>query len=41
MDCSKIYRSIFTKNQLQELMTDFWFNHFNVSITCNHSKEFV
>lgn len=29
----KIIRAAYTENQLQELLTDFWFNHFNVSIT--------
>ena len=29
----KILRAAYSNNQLQELLTDFWFNHFNVSIT--------
>ncbi|MDB5250395.1 MAG: hypothetical protein JWQ40_4789 [Segetibacter sp.] len=37
----KIVRAAYTNNQLQELMTDFWFNHFNVSITKNNCAAFV
>ncbi len=37
----KILRAAYTKNQLQEVMTDFWFNHFNVSITKNQCAEFI
>ena len=29
----KIVRAAYSTNQLQEVLTDFWFNHFNVSIT--------
>ena len=29
---AKVVRSILTERQLQEVMTDFWFNHFNVYI---------
>jgi uncharacterized protein (DUF1800 family) len=29
----KILRSAYSNNQLQEVLTEFWFNHFNVSIT--------
>jgi uncharacterized protein (DUF1800 family) len=28
----KILRSAYSNNQLQEVLTDFWFNHFNVAI---------
>jgi uncharacterized protein (DUF1800 family) len=31
--CQKILRAAYSPNQLQEVLTDFWFNHFNVSIT--------
>ena len=27
---SKVVRSVLTERQLQEVMTDFWFNHFNI-----------
>lgn len=37
----KILRAAYTNNQLQEVLTDFWFNHFNVSITKNQSAEFI
>ncbi len=26
----KIYRAVYSRRQLQELLTDFWYNHFNV-----------
>ncbi|MCB1033637.1 MAG: DUF1800 family protein, partial [Acidobacteria bacterium] len=29
----KVLRAVGSKNQLREVMTDFWFNHFNVSLT--------
>lgn len=37
----KILRATYTHNQLQEVLTDFWFNHFNVSITKNQCAEFI
>jgi uncharacterized protein (DUF1800 family) len=37
----KILRAAYTNNQLQELLTDFWFNHFNVSLTKNQCAAFV
>lgn len=37
----KILRATYTNNQLQELLTDFWFNHFNVSLTKNQCAMFV
>lgn len=37
----KILRAIYTNNQLQEVMTDFWFNHFNVSITKNQCAQYI
>jgi len=37
----KILRSAYTNNQLQEVLTDFWFNHFNVSLTKNQCAEYV
>lgn len=39
--CQKILRAAYSENQLQEVMTDFWFNHFNVSITKNDCAEFI
>jgi len=29
----KIIRATYSNNQLQEVLTDFWFNHFNVALT--------
>jgi uncharacterized protein (DUF1800 family) len=37
----KILRAASTKNQLSELLTDFWFNHFNVSLTKRQSAVFI
>ena len=31
----KILRAIYSNNQLNEVLTDFWFNHFNVSLSKN------
>jgi uncharacterized protein (DUF1800 family) len=37
----KVLRAAYTNNQLQEVMTSFWFNHFNVSITKNDCAQFI
>lgn len=37
----KILRATYTNNQLRELLTDFWFNHFNVSLTKNQCASFI
>jgi len=37
----KVVRSVYAKNQLEEVMTDFWFNHFNVSLTNNQCRAHV
>lgn len=37
----KIIKAAYSNNQLQEVLTDFWFNHFNVSITKNDCAEFI
>ena len=29
---AKILRAVYSERQLQEVMTDFWFNHFNVYV---------
>lgn len=39
--CQKILRAAYTQNQLQEVMTDFWFNHFNVSFVKNDCADFI
>jgi uncharacterized protein (DUF1800 family) len=36
-----IMRAVYSNNQLQEVMTDFWFNHFNVSFTKGECAEFI
>lgn len=37
----KILRAAYSNNQARELLTDFWFNHFNVSLTKGQSAEFI
>lgn len=37
----KVLRAVYGKNQLQELLTDFWFNHFNVSLTKAQCSQYV
>jgi uncharacterized protein (DUF1800 family) len=37
----KILRAAYSNNQTKELLTDFWFNHFNVSLTKGQSAEFI
>lgn len=37
----KILRAVYSDNQLQEVLTDFWFNHFNVSLTKNDCGLYV
>lgn len=37
----KLLRAIYSENQLQEILTDFWFNHFNVSQTKGQSQPFI
>jgi len=37
----KILRAVYTRNQLREILTDFWFNHFNVSLTKNQCASYV
>lgn len=37
----KIIRAVYGKNQLHEVLTDFWFNHFNVSATKNQCALFI
>jgi uncharacterized protein (DUF1800 family) len=37
----KILRATYTRNQLQEVMTDFWFNHFNVSFFKGECAQFI
>jgi uncharacterized protein (DUF1800 family) len=37
----KLIRAAFSDNQLHEVLTDFWFNHFNVSMTKNQCARFI
>ncbi|MFM7710744.1 MAG: DUF1800 domain-containing protein, partial [Ferruginibacter sp.] len=37
----RLQRAIYSKNQLKEVMTSFWFNHFNVSLTKTTVTPFV
>lgn len=37
----KILRAMYSNNQLDEVLTDFWFNHFNVSLTKRQSTSFI
>jgi uncharacterized protein (DUF1800 family) len=36
-----ILRAVYSNNQLQEVVTDFWFNHFNVSFTKGECAQFI
>jgi uncharacterized protein (DUF1800 family) len=38
---NKVQRAVDSTNQLAEVLTDFWFNHFNVSITDLQVRPFV
>jgi uncharacterized protein (DUF1800 family) len=38
---AKILRAIYSERQLEEVMTDFWFNHFNVFINKDQDQYFV
>ncbi|MFZ1750374.1 MAG: DUF1800 family protein, partial [Saprospiraceae bacterium] len=37
----KIIRAVYSENQLHEVLTDFWFNHFNVFMGKNQCTQFV
>lgn len=37
----KILRAIYSENQLQEVLTEFWLNHFNVSFTKRTCSQFI
>lgn len=37
----KLIRAVYSENQLTEVLTDFWFNHFNVSVTDNQARIYV
>lgn len=37
----KVLRAVYSENQLREVLTDFWFNHFNVSTTSNPARPHI
>jgi uncharacterized protein (DUF1800 family) len=37
----KLVRAVESENQLEEVMTDFWYNHFNVSLTDNKARPYL
>ncbi len=41
MYAQKLLRAVYANNQLVEVLTDFWFNHFNVSITDNQARPYI
>lgn len=38
---AKLVRAVGSDSQLAEVMTDFWFNHFNVSLTDNQTRSYL
>ncbi len=40
-ESQKILRATYANNQLQEMMTEFWFNHFNVSFAKNGPGKYI
>jgi uncharacterized protein (DUF1800 family) len=41
LTAQKLYRAVLSENQLAEVMTDFWFNHFNVSMTDDKARSWL
>lgn len=37
----KILSAAYSNNQLQQVLTEFWFNHFNVSLSKNQCAQFI
>ena len=37
----KVYRAIYSNRQLEEVLVDFWFNHFNVTNVEGHFPSFA
>ncbi len=37
----KVLHAVYGENQMAEVLADFWFNHFNVSITNNQAKPYI
>ncbi|MBI3565063.1 MAG: DUF1800 domain-containing protein [Elusimicrobia bacterium] len=38
---AKLLRAVYSERQLQEVLTDFWFNHFNVSAAKNQDRWLI
>jgi uncharacterized protein (DUF1800 family) len=38
---AKLLRAVYSERQLQELLVDFWFNHFNVNLEKGFTRAFV
>ncbi len=37
----KLYRALYSPNQVREVLADFWYNHFYVSLTDNQARSYV
>ncbi|MBC8042156.1 MAG: DUF1800 domain-containing protein, partial [Rhizobacter sp.] len=37
----KIFRGVYSENQLQAVLADFWFNHFNISLTNAQARRYI
>lgn len=37
----KVLRAVHSPNQLEEVLTDFWFNHFNVAMSDNQARGYL
>jgi uncharacterized protein (DUF1800 family) len=41
MMAAKLYRAVYSDNQLTEVLTDFWYNHFFVSLADNETRSYA
>lgn len=41
LDAAKILRAVYSNRQLQDVLTDFWFNHFNIFIRKGDDSELI
>ena len=41
LEAQKLLRAVYSESQLVEVLTDFWFNHFNVSLTNGEAQVHV
>lgn len=37
----KLYHTLYSQAQVREVMTEFWFNHFNVALSNNRARRFL